>query len=181
MLYSIEKDTKESRDMKTKKLVIAALMAALACVVTMIVKVPSPLKGYLNLGDGMVLIAGWILSPAYGFLAAGIGSAMADILSGYVLYAPATFVIKGTMALVAYYGYRLIYKKLGDMLGRIISGMTAEVLMVLGYFVFEGFLYGFIPSMVNIPANGVQAFVGLAMAVFLIKILVKNKHMGEIV
>ena len=108
MLYSIEKDTKESGDMKTKKLVIAALMAALACVVTMIVKVPSPLKGYVNLGDCIVLIAGWILSPVYGFMAAAIGSAMADVFSGYVLYAPATFAIKGLMALVVCYGYIVV-------------------------------------------------------------------------
>ena len=161
--------------MKTKKIVIAALIAAIICVVTMIVKVPSPLKGYINLGDGIVLIAGWILSPAYGFLAAGIGSAMADVFSGYILYAPATFIIKGTMALVAFYGYKLLHKKLGDISGRIISGAVAEVLMVLGYYVFEGFLYGFIPSVVNIPANGVQAFAGLVMAVVLIKTLKWNK------
>ena len=40
---------------KTKKIVMAALMAALACVATMIIKIPSPLKGYLNLGDCIVL------------------------------------------------------------------------------------------------------------------------------
>ena len=69
----------------TKKVVLAALMAALACVATMIIKIPSPLKGYLNLGDCVVLAAGWILSPAYAFLAAGIGSALADLFSGYVI------------------------------------------------------------------------------------------------
>lgn len=175
MLYSIEKDTKESRDMKTKKLVIAALMTALACVVTMIVKVPSPLKGYVNLGDCIVLIAGWILSPVYGFMAAAIGSAMADLFLGYVLYAPATFVIKGAMAVVAYYGYKLLCKKLGDLPARIISGIMAEVIMVFGYYVFEGFLYGFIPSLVNIPANSVQGIVGLIVGVILIKILKNNK------
>lgn len=161
--------------MKTKKIVISALMAAITCVVTMIVKVPSPLKGYLNLGDGIVLIAGWMISSTYGFLAAGIGSAMADVFSGYVLYAPATFIIKGTMALVAYYGYKLLHKKLGDMPGRIISGAAAEILMVFSYFVFESFLYGIVPSAVNIPANGAQALVGLVMAVFLIKTLKWNK------
>lgn len=165
--------------MKTKKIVIAALMAAIICVVTMIVKVPSPLKGYINLGDGIVLIAGWILSPAYGFLAAGIGSAMADVFSGYILYAPATFIIKGIMALVAFYGYKILHKKLGDISGRIISGAVAEVLMVLGYYVFEGFLYGFIPSAVNIPANGVQAFAGLVMAVVFIKMVKWNKIMNK--
>ena len=175
MLYSIEKDTKESGDMKTKKLVIAALMAALACVVTMIVKVPSPLKGYVNLGDCIVLIAGWILSPVYAFMAAAIGSAMADVFSGYVLYAPATFAIKGLMALVVCYGYKLCSKKLGDLLSRIISGILAETFMVLGYYVFEGFLYGFIPSLVNIPANAVQGVAGLIIGVMLIKIFKGNK------
>ena len=86
---------------KTQKIVLAALIAALACVATMIVKIPSPMKGYVNLGDCIVLTAGWILSPWYAFLAAGLGSALADLFSGYVIYAPATFVIKGVMALVA--------------------------------------------------------------------------------
>ncbi len=48
---------------KTKKLVTAALFAALACVATMIIKFPSPLKGYLNIGDCIVLLCGWMLSP----------------------------------------------------------------------------------------------------------------------
>ena len=96
--------------MKTKKLVMAALLAALTCVTTMIITVPSPLKGYLNLGDSVVLLSGWLLSPAYGFLAAGLGSAMADIFSGYVIYAPATFVIKGLMAFVACIGFKLLSK-----------------------------------------------------------------------
>ena len=48
----------------TKALVIAALLAALVCVSTMVVKIPSPLKGYINLGDCMVLLSGWLLSPS---------------------------------------------------------------------------------------------------------------------
>ena len=44
---------------------------------TFAVRIPSPLKGYLNLGDCAVLLAGWLLSPVYGFLAAGLGSALA--------------------------------------------------------------------------------------------------------
>lgn len=160
---------------KTKKIVTAALMAALTCVATMIIKIPSPLKGYLNLGDGIVLAAGWMLSPAYGFLAAGLGSALADIFSGYVLYAPATFVIKGLMALIAYYGFKLFRRKLANLPSRIISGILAELMMILGYFVFEGFLYGFVPSLVNVPANGIQGVVGLILGVLLIKICGKSK------
>ena len=165
---------------RTKKIVMAALLAALACVATMIIKIPSPLKGYLNLGDCIVLVAGWMLSPAYGFLSAGLGSALADIFSGYVAYAPATFVIKGLMALIAFYGYKLLHKKIGSLPSRIISGALAEIVMIFGYFVFEGFLYGFVPSLVNIPANGVQGVAGLLVGIVLIKVFEKSKITFEL-
>ena len=159
----------------TQKIVIAALLAALTCVATMIIKIPSPLKGYLNLGDCVVLLAGWMLSPVYGFLAAGLGSALADLFSGYVVYAPATFVIKGLMALVAFYGFKLLHNKIGNLPSRIIAGTVAEAIMILGYFVFEGFLYGFRPSIVNIPANGVQGAAGIILGCILIKAFEKSK------
>ena len=160
---------------RTKKIVMAAMLAALACVATMIIKIPSPLKGYLNLGDCIVLVAGWMLSPTYGFLAAGLGSALADLFSGYVTYAPATFVIKGLMALIAFYGFKLLHNKIGNLPSRIIAGILAEIMMILGYFAFEGFLYGFVPSLVNIPANGVQGIAGLIIGVILIKNFEKTK------
>lgn len=159
----------------TQKIVISAMFAALVCVATMVVKIPSPLKGYLNLGDCVVLLAGWLLSPVYGFLAAGIGSALADLLSEYVTYAPATFVIKGLMAILAFYGFKLLRQKLVDLPARILSGIGAEVLMILGYFLFEGVLYGFGPSLVNIPANAVQGVAGLILGTVLVKIFEKNK------
>ena len=161
--------------MKTKKIVISALIAALTCVATMIIKIPSPLKGYLNLGDCVVLLAGWTLSPVYGFFAAGIGSALADIFSGYVTYAPVTFVVKGLMALIAFYGFKLLHKKLPDLPSRIISGIAAESVMILGYYVFEGFIYGFVPSLINIPANAAQGVAGLILGVILVKLLQRNK------
>lgn len=158
-----------------RRIAIAAMLTALTCVTTMIIKIPSPLKGYLNLGDSMVLLAGWTLSPLYGFLAAGLGSALADVLSGYVIYAPATFIIKGLMALICGYGYRLLCKKLGHLICYITTGIVAQTFMVLGYFVFEGCLYGFAPSLVNIPANSIQAIAGLILGCVLMKVLEKSK------
>ena len=154
----------------TQKIVMASMLAALCCVATMIIKIPSPLKGYLNLGDCVVLLAGWLLPGGYGFLAAGLGSALADVFSGYVIYAPATFIIKGIMALIAHY-----LNKDGKTSGRILGGALAEIEMVLGYFVFEGFMYGFAPSLVNIPANGVQGIAGLVIGLILVKVLDKTK------
>ena len=161
--------------MNTKKIVMVALMAALTCVATMIIKIPSPLKGYLNLGDCIVLVSGWTLPPTWGFLAAALGSALADVFSGYVIYAPATFVIKGVMALIAFYGFKLLHKKLDSFPCTIISGIAAEITMILGYFVFEGSMYGFTPAVVNIPANGVQGIAGLIIGIVLIKAFEKSR------
>lgn len=161
----------------TQKIILASMLAALCCVATMIVKIPSPLKGYLNLGDCVVLLSGWMLSPMYAFLAAGVGSALADIFSGYVLYAPATFVIKGGMAVIVYFCYKSLAGRTGKVNARIIGGSFAEIAMVLGYFVFEGFLYGFAPSLVNIPANAIQGIAGLIIGLMLIKVFEKADFM----
>ena len=153
---------------KTKTLVTASLLAALTVISTMIIKIPSPLKGYMNLGDCVVLLSGWILPPFYSFFAAGLGSALADLFLGYTIYAPATFIIKGLMAICAHYVYKATNQ-------RIISGFLAECIMVFGYYIFEGVLYGFIPSLANMPANIVQGVAGLVLGLLLIKTFEKLK------
>ena len=157
-----------------QKIVISSLFAALICVATMLIKIPSPLKGYINLGDGIVLIASWILPLPYGLIAAGLGSALADLFSGYVVYAPSTFIIKALMAVVAYSCYALFVKKAKSTVSRVFSGILSEFVMILGYFLFEGVLYSFVPSLVNIPANAVQAVAGIIIGVILITVFEKQ-------
>ena len=79
------------------------------------------------------------------------------------------------MALIAFYGFKLLHSKLGNISSRIISGTVAEVVMVAGYFIFEGFLYGFGPSLVNIPANVIQGIAGLIIGTILVKVFEKSK------
>ncbi len=83
-----------------KQLVLTALFAALCTVATMIAFPAGP--GYINAGDIVLLLAAFTLAPTQAMLAAGIGSALADLLNGYAMYAPATFVIKALMALCAW-------------------------------------------------------------------------------
>ena len=161
----------------TQKIIFSSMLAALTCVATMVIKIPSPLNGYINLGDCIVLLSGWLLSPVYGFFAAGLGSALADLFSGYAAYAPATFLIKGLMALIACGGVKLFQKRVDKQFSRIISGVTAELFMIAGYWLFEGFLYGFISSAMNIPANGLQGLAGLILGILLIHIFEKHKIM----
>lgn len=164
---------KQEQNHSVKRLVTASMLAALVCIATMIIKIPSPLHGYINLGDCFVLLCGWLLSPGYAFLSAGIGSGLADFFSGYLTYVPATFLIKGIMAVFSYYSFHFLHEKLGEQPSRILGGIGAEIIMILGYYIFEGFLYGFGPSVVNIPANGIQGAAGCILSVLLINILKK--------
>ena len=93
---------------QTKKIILAALFAALTCAATHVLPYSNPWNGRLiHPGDAIVILSGIILGPAYGFLAAGIGSCMSDLLGGYLNYVPITFLIKGLVALFA----ALIYRK----------------------------------------------------------------------
>ena len=89
------------RRTNVEKLVMTALMMALITVVTAILPIPVPFTGeYIHLGDSMVFLAVIILGWKRGAVAAAVGSALADILIGYVYWAPWTFFIKGGMALI---------------------------------------------------------------------------------
>ncbi len=83
----------------TEKLTLTGLMTAAVTVATIaiIIPVPNP-GGYIHAGDSMVFLAVLVLGWKYGAFAAGIGSALADIVSGYAQWAPATLVIKMIMA-----------------------------------------------------------------------------------
>lgn len=75
---------------------LAAISTALVCVATIVFTVYVPAtRGYFNLGEAMVYTVALLLGPYIGAFAGGVGSALADILLGYLHYAPATLVIKG--------------------------------------------------------------------------------------
>ena len=159
-------------DKKIRKLVLAALLAALVCVATMVVQIPSPMQGYVNLGD-CLLLSGWLLGPWYGFAAGGIGSMLADLFLGYGHYAPGTFVIKGLVALIA----ALLYEKLGrTQVSRIVGGVVSEIVMVLGYFGYASLLLGKgLAAAASIPGNIFQGTVGLVVGVLLVAVLERAK------
>ena len=83
------------------------------------------------------------------------------------------------MALVALFLFRVLIRGTGNFAARLVGGVCAEVWMVLGYFLFEGFLYGFAPSVVNIPANAMQGVAGVVIGCILIKVLEKTRIVKE--
>lgn len=169
-------------NMKLKKIVMTALFAALACVATMSIRIPTPgTGGYIHPGDALVILSGIILGPIWGLLAAGIGSAMADLLGGYFIYVPITFAVKGIIAWVA----GMIYLKAGktpkSQCTAVILGGVADIVLVAGgYFLCEIPLYGVTAAMASIPANLIQGLSGLIIAFVLYPILMAVPDIRQI-
>ncbi len=166
-----------------KNLAFSALFAALCAVSTLLITVPLP-NGYFNTGDVFVLLSGWFLGPIYGCFAAATGSALADVISGYAVYAPATFVVKGLVALIAYTVYLLwksiIKRERLDFLPRLFSAICGEIVMILGYFVYESVLFGIAGGAVSLLGNAMQGVCCLSCAVLLCSMLYPVKSLRKL-
>ncbi|MCM1290205.1 MAG: ECF transporter S component [Corallococcus sp.] len=140
--------------MKTKNLVLSALIAAMIFVTTAFVKIPLAVTGYVHLGDAFIFLACVYLPIPFAVVAAGVGSALADVVNGFVLYAPVTLVVKSVMALL----FSLCFSKRKNWLN-VVGAVAATVFMTLGYFAYEAALYGWTVSATNIPFNLIQGAV----------------------
>jgi len=136
------------------------ISASLIFLATSFIKIPIAI-GYIHAGDILIMVSCYFMKPKYAAIASGIGSMLADLLAGYVIYMPVTFVVKAVMALIA---GTIVYKKTD--LYRLVTGyILAGLFMIGGYLVFEGFYYGWAPAIANIPFALIQPAVGIAVAV----------------
>ena len=164
-----------------RTIVMASMFAAMTCIATMVIRIPTFVtNGYVNIGDTIVLLSAWLLTNPYGALAAGVGSMLADILSGYVSYAPATFVIKFIMAFVCAASFKKMSKgRLPVFASYIITSVIAEIIMIAGYFLYESTILGYgLAAAASIISNAVQAVVCALLGNVLIHVLpkvLKNK------
>ena len=168
---------------KVTRLCLCALFAAMICGCTFI-SIPLPV-GYFNLGDAAVIVCAWLLGPFAGCIAAALGSALADIFMGYVIYAPATAVIKALVALLAYFLCVILKKAIRadklDALARAVSAFLAETVMVGGYFFYEYFLLSYgAGAVASIAGNVLQALCAVIISTLAYAFLRKRKLVKHI-
>lgn len=164
-------------DKNTKKIVLNGLMISLVCLATMAIQIPVPgTNGYVNIGDAIIFITSILFGPTPGMIAGGIGSALADILSGYAHWALFTLIVKGLEGYVV--GF-IINKFKNTSLNIILSTLLGSVIMVFGYFVFGAYLSGgFGVSLLSVPSNCIQGVVSIFLAVPLASSLINTKSVN---
>jgi len=161
----------ENKRLALIQVVLSGVMAALVAVATFFVQIPNPAtKGYINFGDIMIFVSALMFGPIVGGLAGSIGSALADIVSGFGYFAPFTFVIKGAEGVIA----GLISNRVSvrrDVLAVIFAGSE----MIGGYFLAEFFpLQLGWAALTEVPGNISQIVVGAIVAVSITLILRKR-------
>lgn len=162
------------------KWILTAMFASMVCVCTLCVQIPSPMNGYINLGDALVLMSAFLLGSRCGALAAGFGSMLADLFSGYAYYAPGTLVIKAATAFLAATLARKWEKRFPDTLRRILAGIVGEAIMVLGYLLYAWFFLAHgAAAFASVPGNVVQGAAGVLLSVVLTPLITKPREVQE--
>ncbi|MBQ6389811.1 MAG: ECF transporter S component [Mogibacterium sp.] len=173
------------QDNRTKRLVTTALMTCLIVLGTILFRVPIPMtQGYIHLGDTMIYLGVLLLGRKGGASAAGLGSALADILGGYAFWAPWTLFIKLAMA---YAAGLIIDKRPSQGAGNgspawQIFGMTiGGIVMCIGYLITERVMYGsWVAAVIALPWNVGQFAVGIAISLIVYHALVRVPYLREL-
>ena len=163
------------KKINVKQMTLCGVLAALVFVLTYFPKVPVPVTGgYVHLGDGAIFLAVLLLGPL-GIPAAAIGSGLADLIGGYMLYVIPTVIIKGLVALVAW----KLYRK-GSWVSAVVAFVLAEAVMVLGYFVFECFTSGAPAAAAAILPNVVQGVAGVVLGLICVAVTPRMEKMMKL-
>jgi uncharacterized membrane protein len=161
----------------TKDMVETALLTALVFVATAFINVKLPILssgGLVHLGTVMLYVAAIVFGKEKGAIAGAVGMAIFDLSSGWALWAPFTFVIRGIM------GYMVgaitwgKNKNGNNLIVNAFAMILSGAWMIVGYYITEGILYGnWVSPMASIPGNIAQIVIGMILGLPIAKALKK--------
>ncbi|MBU3209573.1 ECF transporter S component [Clostridium algidicarnis] len=165
---------------KIRDLIYMALMSSIVLLGTSLITIPS-YNGVIHIGDSIIFISVILLGKKKGAVSSALGMFLFDILHGYTYWAPFTFIIKGSMVLIA--GWIIERGETKSILKYAFAFLVSGIFMIGAYFISgalikmlflgEGitFTKALIVSSYDIPGNILQVFVGIIIALPLIKVV----------
>jgi uncharacterized membrane protein len=162
---------------KTFDLILSAMLIALVFVATIFLNIKLPITangGLVHLGTAMLFIAAFLFGPKKAFLAGAIGMGLFDLVSGWTLWAPFTFVARGLQGYVAGKIAWSNGRNGNSIAFNILAAILSAPFMLAVYYVCEGILYSnWIAPAASIPGNIVQNVVGIIIAIPVCAVLKK--------
>jgi uncharacterized membrane protein len=143
-----------------KKLAFLGLFMGLLVIATSVLRFPVPTFNlYFNLGESVIYLVALIYGGPTGALIGGVGSALSDLIAGYPVWAPITFVIKGLEG--------FIVGSVAQKANPYIAVVMGALLMMAGYAAAAGVLYGIGAVPVELAGDFIQVSAGAVIALFL--------------
>lgn len=140
------------------KITYTAIFTAIIILAITVIKFSTGLgEGYIHLGDSVIYLTACVLPFPYCIVAGTLGGALADIFSGFAVWAIPTAVIKMLNALPfaiickKYKSSKILCKK------TIIMTVVSGIITILGYFVAECILYSVASATLSLIGNTIQA------------------------
>ena len=135
-----------------KLMCLSGIFSALVFVVTAYLHIPT-YNGYVHCGDGFIFIAACLLPTPYAVAVGALGALLADVLTGFAIWAPGSMVIKGLLALLfTCKSKRIVTARNLTML------LPAALVSAGGYYLYEALITGsLLASLAGIPGSLVQA------------------------
>lgn len=138
------------------EIAITGVCIALTFVATGFINIRLPIAangGLVHLGNVPLFLAAIIYGKRAGALAGSFGMALFDLMGGWVLWAPFTFITVGLMG----YTVGAVTEKHHGFGWNVLAIAAACVIKIAGYYIAEGIIYGnWIAPMLSIPGNLVQ-------------------------
>ena len=118
---------------------------------------------------------GGLFGKRVGAICGGVGMALSDVLSPWIVYAPATLIVVGLMGFV----FGLIVKKKPTIVNLIVATVVVLAIKLVGYYLFEVLLTSsFVVPLASIPGNIMQIVTGAIIAIPII--LVSRVGMAKV-
>ena len=152
---SKEEKSEKNNDKLALKISLVAVLTAIVVVFTLIVRIPTS-RGYLNLCDVAIFFTAFTFGPGVAFIVAGLGTAIADIVSGYAQWAIVSFIVHGSEGLVV----AIIVHKAKKPFRKILGAVIGVLIVAIGYYFGGAILVNFEVALIEVPMNLAQAGVG---------------------
>ena len=157
---------------------ISGIFAALVFVITAYLHIPT-YNGYVHCGDGLIFIAACILPMPYSVVVGALGAMLADLLTGFAVWAPGSMIIKGLLAILfTCKSNKIITKR------NLVMLLPAALISAVGYYLYEALITGsFAASLAGIPGSLIQAvassIVYVAIGIAMDKYDIKKKMLED--
>ena len=156
----------------------SAVCTAAVFVLTAYLHIPSH-TGFVHIGDGIIFLCAALLPLPYAIFVGSVGAGLADVLSGFAIFAPGTVVIKALSVVFFARTKRIVSVR------NIFALIPAYALCIGGYYLYDALIIGnFLSALAGIPGYAMQCLLStvlfIALGLSFDKIGFKDKFLGDI-